>query len=196
MARKAQRGVYRPVVQRNLNPLLARNVKGRITPRLVVIHTTESNDYAGLKDVDAVANYLARSTPYGIHVIVDAEGLSGAYLDATGQVPPVKFSHAGSVNDRAFGIELVAYARFKLDTWWLRPKQLTKAARWLAYFHAKYGIPLKYSTAHGVCRHSDVSGPGGHWDPGPGFPFNFLLVLARAYNKFGWTSAGPLVAKR
>lgn len=192
---QATRGVYRPVVQRDLNPLLTPNVRGQITPRLVVIHTTESPDYAGLRDVDAVANYLARSTPYGIHVIVDGEGLSGAYLRG-GHVPPVKFSHAGSVNDRAFGIELVAFARFKLDTWWLRPKQLVKTARWLAYFHAKYGIPLQHSTTHGVCRHVDVSGPGGHWDPGPGFPFRFLLTLARTYNKFGWTSAGPLVAKR
>jgi N-acetyl-anhydromuramyl-L-alanine amidase AmpD len=195
------RGVYRPVVQMNLNPLFADEVKGRIQPRIVVLHTTESHDAPGLADVKGVAGFLDRhSQDLAIHLIVDEEGNSAAFLERAGKdgghLAPVKFFHAGGVNGYSIGIEQIGFAKTPLAGWWRRPKQLLKVARWLAYCHAHFGIPLVHSTTHGVCRHVDVSGPGGHWDPGPGYPFRFVLTLARACAKFGWTSGGVLAARR
>ena len=31
----------------------------------------------------------------------------------------------------------------------------------------------------GVCGHVDVSGPGGHWDPGPAFPWPDVISAAK-----------------
>lgn len=197
MPTKPLRGVYRPVVQRDLSALFAGESKGRLDPKLVVLHTTESHDRPGLADIDGVAAYLDRHPQdLAVHLIVDKDGNSGAVLTVNGNVAPVVFYHAGGVNGEAFGIEQIGTASTTRAGWWLRPKQLVKVARWLAYFKAAYGIPLEHSTTHGVCRHVDVSGKGGHWDPGPGYPFRFVLTLARTYYRFGWTSGGMLVEKR
>jgi N-acetyl-anhydromuramyl-L-alanine amidase AmpD len=199
MATRPPRGVYRPVVQRNLNPLFAGEIKGRIDPKIVVLHTTESHDHAGLKDIDGVAAFLDRHpSDLAVHLIVDKDGNSAAFLESTsgGHLAPVKFYHAGGANSTSIGIEQIGFAGTLRAGWWLRPKQLVKVARWLAYCHVWFDIPLVHSTEHGICRHVDVSGPGGHWDPGPGYPFGFVLKLARTYARFGWTSGGLLAARR
>jgi hypothetical protein len=172
-----------------------------------VLHSTESHDRKGLDDVLGVEAFLERQTPYEIHLIVDAEGNTAAALDARGHVAQNRFDHCPPVHDHAFGIEMIGFAKFDAVDWWAREPQLRKVARWLAYFHAHFGVQLIGDTSatsttaamrNGVVMHRQVSkrfGKTDHTDPGV-FPLNFVLDLSATYYKFGWRSGGLLVKAR
>lgn len=86
--------------------------------------------------------------------------------------------HVAAYNQQALGIEQIGFASY---THW--PKAQTEtAAKWVAYWANKYGIPIEHSTTHGVCRHSDLGASGGgHSDPGSGYPFDEVLKEAAAH---------------
>ena len=194
--------VKKPYVNYNTSFPLRNSERGSHTKRKIVMHETVSHDREGLSDIQGIASYLRR-VGYGIHLIIDQEGLSGYY-------PRDKaiFWHAAGDNLSTIGVELVSFIpglntttnnRFKL--WWGRERQLHKAARWLAYYSDKHDIPLRYSQgrAAGVCSHWDISQSydivGGHWDCRPKhrgghFPMRRLIRLARGYK------AGKLAYKK
>lgn len=184
----------KPYVNVPLYSYLKGSVKGNAKKERIVMHETVSHDREGLSDIRSVAAYLGK-IGYGIHLIVDQEG-------KTGQFPGDNaiFWHAKGDNTRTIGIELISYVpgitgitrwqRFNI--WRTRERQLHKAARWLAYYSDKHGIPLKYTKGYapGICSHWDVSQVrgivGGHWDCHPKhrdghFPLLRLIWLARGY---------------
>lgn len=168
----------------------------------IVMHETVSHDEAGMSDIIQIARYLG-SVNYGIHLIIDQEGLSGYSRNER-----ALYYHAKGDNENSIGIELVSYipglkvsrwARFRI--WLTRERQLHKAARWIAYYSGKHGIPIRFSEgrASGVTSHWNISRAygisGGHWDcwpkhQGGHFPMKRLIKLARGYK------SGSLAYKR
>lgn len=154
---------------------------GTQTPRVIVLHSTESHDYRGITDISGVLGYLSRTPDrLNCHLVVDKEGYTGI----GGALNELMYHCAGN-NTGSIGIEQIGFARFSLRTWRSRKAQLETVAKWLAYISDKYDIPLVHSTTHGVCMHKDVPA-GGHHDPGKGYPFKQVLTRAKALKKTGW----------
>ncbi len=166
---------------------------GHAKKNLIVLHQTISPDVKGIGDVSGVGHYLD-TVGYGIHIITDVEGKSGAvpvaYEDAI-------FYHASSgsldVNTRGIGIEQVSYKTGDPKYWWKRAKQLHKTARWCAYLCKTYGIPAVYdpSCKAGIVGHADVTKAGnvigGHTDcTYPNYPTKWVAAAAKTYMKVGW----------
>ena len=63
---------------------------------------------------------------------------------------------------------------------------LVNAADWIREECARFDLPMRRLTpaeaqggGRGVCMHVDLgSWGGGHWDCGPGFPFDDVLAVA------------------
>lgn len=153
------------------------NVHGTHKPVRVVLHSTESHDQAGINDVVGVLKFL-ENTPdkLGIHFVVDKEGNIGQ-----GATCLAIAYHCGGHNTGSIGIEMIGFARFSATQWYKRRKQLQKVAELLAWLHTRFGIELRYKK--GVFLHRNLSGPGGHWDPGYGFPTRRVLRWARQMAK-------------
>ena len=157
---------------------------GEHTPRRVVLHDTESHDARGIRDLTGIVNYWHNAGQgLGAHVIVDKDANSALCAN-----PDRICWHVAHRNTGALGIEIVGFARFSPSIWFVRPRQLQKVARWLAWFNKKYGIPLVLNPEHGVTTHriqSKVYG-GDHYDPGVWFPLKYVLREAQRYRKEGW----------
>lgn len=153
------------------------NTHGDMKPRVMVIHATESNDYAGTGDVVGVLKYLERTPDkLGIHFVIDKEGNIGR--GARIHQPENMVYHCKGANSFSIGIELVAWTRFSLSTWLQRRRQLRALAWLLAWASQELDIPLRRSTTWGVARHSNFP-DSGHSDPGVGFPMRRVLRAAR-----------------
>lgn len=140
-------------------------------PRRIVVHSTEGPNLRGVRDLVSLGQlFKPRSFSASCHVGVDDDGHSGRYVrdkDAAW--------HVSEYNTSSLGIEHVGFAAQRR---WSR-KERREAARWIAQWSHEYGIPLRHSTSHGVCRHKDLGGGGGgHVDPGPGYPLRRTLAWA------------------
>jgi N-acetyl-anhydromuramyl-L-alanine amidase AmpD len=107
--------------------------------------------------------------------------------------------HAPGANRSGIGIEHAGYAKQTRDDWndAYSKAELTLSARLLAKLAAQYKIPLvKLSAAdlsaqtsgnpaRGICGHKDLtdafSKGVGHWDPGPGFPWEEYVAQVRSF---------------
>lgn len=148
------------------------------------MHDTESHDAAGIRDLEGICNFWhSQGLGYGAHIIVDKDANSALCAN-----PNRVCWHVAHRNTDAVGIEIIGYARFTPNLWWLRDKQLHKVARWLAYLSKEYGIPLKADPERGITTHAEQSRifGGTHTDPGRGFPFKHVLRLAEGYRAEGW----------
>ena len=186
-----KRTVRRPRVDVTL---ATNDAHGSSPKRIIVLHQTISPDVKGIRDISGVGHYLD-SKGYGIHVITDVEGNSGA-------VPPASetaiFYHCISnnaiqANTFGIGIEQVSYKTGAPKYWWRRARQLHKTARWCAYLCKKHGIPPVYDPTckRGICGHNDVTHAarvkGGHTDCAwPDYPTKTVALLARNYMRTGW----------
>lgn len=159
------------------------NVHGRISPRVIVLHSTESHDRPGTNDITAVLRYLENHPQaLGIHYVIDKEAHVGR-----GALHHQMVYHAKGANSISIGIEQIGFAH---STEWKskdRIKQLDGVAKLLAYISKVEGIPLTRSTTHGVAAHRDFP-QGGHTDPGSEseYPMGYVIRLARQYRKEGW----------
>lgn len=155
---------------------LVRNRRPRygLKPRLVVLHSTEGHNYAGVKDLEAVYSLFNGYRRVSSHWCVDKDG------NAWRMVPDREVAyHAGIVNGWSIGIEQVGFAAQTKRQWVTQhSKGLYRVAGLLATAHEVHGIPLKHSRWRGVCQHVDVSGFGGHWDCGKGYPEEYVLLWA------------------
>lgn len=153
------------------------NTHGDHTPVRIVLHSTESHDQKGISDVVGVLKFLeATADELGIHFVVDLEGNIGQ-----GATCNKIAYHCGGHNTGSIGIEMIGFAKFSALQWYKRKKQLMRVAELLAWLHQRFDIPLTHKT--GVFLHRDLSGPGGHWDPGYGFPTRRVLRWARKMAK-------------
>lgn len=160
------------------------NQRPRITPKIIVLHSTESSPGSGL----GVSQYLARtSVDADVHVVVDSNGkLYRLVPDGR------KAWHVMGYNSIALGIEQVGRA---VQTSWPEA-QLHAVAKRLACWSHHYDIPLRdargiarfvfasYRGGRGVVQHNSLGATGGgHVDPGKNYPFRKVLRLARKYRK-------------
>lgn len=152
-------------------------------PRLIVVHSTESDNRPGSSDLAGVTGWLCNpASQASSHVIVDADGNS-ARLVADDR----KAWTQAWWNPWALSIEQIGRAAQKS---WTRD-ELREAARWIARWSRLHGIPPykgKVDAASGriiragVVRHSELGQRGGnHHDPGSGYPLEDTLALARYY---------------
>jgi N-acetyl-anhydromuramyl-L-alanine amidase AmpD len=141
----------------------------RITPRVIILHSTESNPGSGFN----IGSYLSHgSTQADVHVVIDTDG-TRYRLVPDGR----KAWHVGARNGDTLGIEQVG--RAKQESW--PHAQVRAAACQTATWCRKYDIPVQHSTIRGIAYHRDVSGPGGHWDPGYHYPLDKFLALVREF---------------
>ena len=163
--------------------------KNRSSVSLWVIHDEE---YPERPDsAEAVQSYFAQgSRKASAHACVDNNSIAGCvdWADVA--------YHAGhgATNNRSIGIEHSGYAH-QTRAEWLDPygvAMLDRSARLFA--QVGYGIykipPVKLSPADlkagksGILGHWDVSlayVPGGHYDPGPNFPWDYFIDLCKKY---------------
>jgi hypothetical protein len=145
----------------------------RGTPKIIVLHSTEGHNRPGISDLRGLASFMDGDGT-SVHAANDAEGNCARLCP-----DDFKAFHCASYNSAALGIEQIGFAA--QNSW--PDAQIDNTAKWVAYWAKKYNIPLKRSTSHGVCTHSDL-GPsgGGHTDPGSAYPFNDVLSRASAYS--------------
>ena len=151
--------------------------------RLIIIHTAE-----GSRTYQSLGSFFASSSSgVSSHTgIDDTPGVIGEYVK-----PDRAAWTAGNVNGYSVQTELCAFAKWDAAEWDRHPQMLANCAAWIAEEAARFGIPLVRSTTRGVCGHVDVSGPGGHWDPGPAFPYDRVIAMAA-----GGAPATPAPTKR
>lgn len=179
------RNLNKPDVRVKPNVVIVRtspNQSDRISPiRLIVLHSTESKPYAGSGDLESLGNWFANpSADVSSHVATDDDGNSGRYVPDSR-----KAWHCAAFNSPSLGIEQIGYA--SQSTW--PSKQLDETARWIALWSKAYGVPIQRGavsgssvTRSGVVTHKDLgSAGGGHWDPGPDYPFDYVLKRARYF---------------
>ena len=146
--------------------------------RLVIIHTAE-----GATTYKSLGSFFASgSAGVSSHVgIDDTPGRIGEYVKR-----PDKAWTAGDANPYSVNVELCGFAAWSPAEWERHPTMLDNCARWIAEECRHYGIPItKLSSGQamsgwGVCGHVDVSGAGGHWDPGPNFPWQKVISAAKS----------------
>jgi N-acetyl-anhydromuramyl-L-alanine amidase AmpD len=143
--------------------------------RLVIVHTAE-----GALTYQALGNFFGSgSAGVSSHTgIDDTPGRIGEYVKR-----PDKAWTAGDANPYSVNVELCGFASWSPADWERHPVMLDNCARWIAEECRHYGIPIVKVGAseathggRGVCGHVDVSGPGGHWDPGPDFPWSKVIA--------------------
>lgn len=169
--------------------LLTANDSGRrgFPARFIAVHTTEGGD-----TVRGIAEWqLKRSARSSYHVLIARDGSSVRSNDDE-FIPWA----AGPMGNRyCYHVALAGRAAFTREDWLARPDQLAALADYLAVTADLHGIALRRATAadlqagargdrgpSGVCGHvtiRDAWGEVDHWDPGPGFPYDHVMELAR-----------------
>jgi hypothetical protein len=153
--------------------------RGGTGVRLVVVHTAE-----GAQTGQDLGRYFQNpSAQVSSHVgIDDTPNTAWEYVKRGSSA----WTQA-SANPYSVAVELCAFAEWSPATWDNHPAMLANCAAWIAEECAHFGIPIVKLTAsqaqgggRGVCGHVDLGASGGgHWDPGPGFPFGRVLEMAK-----------------
>lgn len=165
--------------------LYVRNQSSRhgVKPTLIVIHDTEGGNVKGTADLVGVGRWFDNpAAQASAHVCNDAEGNDARYVP-----DERKAWHCAAYNSQSLGIEQIG--RASQSEW--PDAQIKNTAEWVAYWSAKYGIPIRRGavsngvvTRSGVLRHMDLGREGGgHSDPGVNYPFTRMLTLAKVIHK-------------
>jgi N-acetyl-anhydromuramyl-L-alanine amidase AmpD len=159
-----------------------RSSRGGVKVDTAVIHTTEGG-------YEAAVNWLTNSaSKASAHEVIAENG------DYTSLVPwdQAAWTSGGGpipvMNSRSVNFELAGFAS-QTNRFWrhLRRGQLHTVARLVAKASVRFDFPivkgevLRFSAPGEVVGHVHVSGPGGHHDPGKGFPWRTFLLLCRLY---------------
>jgi hypothetical protein len=156
--------------------------------RLVVVHTAE-----GARTYQSLGSFFQGRVSASSHVgIDDTAGTIGEYVRRSNSA----WTQA-AFNSQAVAVELCAFAKWDRAEWNRHPNMLRNCASWIAEECAAFGIPIvKLSSAQaqgsgrGVCGHVELGARGGgHWDPGPGFPWADVIAMAKGGS--GGTTAPP-----
>jgi hypothetical protein len=143
---------------------------------LVVVHTAE-----GALSYTSLGSFFANpSSGVSSHTgIDDTPNTVGEYV-----APGNKAWTQGNANPYSVATELCAFAAWTPADWDAHPTMLDNCAAWIAEECARFVIPATKLTAaqaqggaRGVCGHVDLGAAGGgHWDPGPSFPWDRVLA--------------------
>jgi hypothetical protein len=166
---------------------IVRNQSSRNGQRilLMVIHSTEGTNAPGVSDLVALGGWFDNAASHvSSHGAVDAAGNSARYVE-----DDRKAWTCAAFNGRSLNLEIIAKAAFSREWWLSHRRGLREAARWLALWNKRHGVPLRKGavsgrvvTRTGIVRHSELGAAGGgHRDPGPGFPLAYVLEKARYY---------------
>jgi N-acetyl-anhydromuramyl-L-alanine amidase AmpD len=178
--------VRRPFERIKLN-VCNQSSRHGLTPRLIVLHDTESHTIPGDGDIKAIGAWFDNpAAQASSHVCVDDEGRSACYV-----ADEAKAWHVVNYNSASLGIEQIGYAT---QRFWPEA-QLKKVAKYIAYWSKKYDIQIERRgevangtvVVPGVVTHADLGAlGGGHHDPGDFYPVERVLHMARYYRRRGW----------
>jgi hypothetical protein len=145
----------------------------------IVIHTAE-----GARDVDDLQAFFERSTNSSSHAGADDEKLEEGWVPYELAAWTLRSGNRFSDN-----LELCGFADWTRAEWLQHMGMLTHAGRWIRSRCLARGIPIvKIGPSDvdfdrpGVIGHHDYTlgtGDGTHWDPGPGFPWDVVMAIAR-----------------
>lgn len=156
--------------------------------RLVVVHTAEGA--AGFRNLGSF--FASSSAGVSSHTGIDDErGTIGEYVKREN-----KSWTQANYNPQCVSTELCAKpissshpcgANWTADEWNRHDGMLANVADWIREECSHYGLPIEKLSANsaqgggrGVCGHVDLgAGGGGHWDPGPNFPWSRVMDMAR-----------------
>lgn len=154
---------------------------------LIVIHTVEAHER--IDTAENVARWFAsdQSPKASAHYVIDSDSVVCCVRE--------EFAawHANEVNGRSIGLEHAGFARQSHADWAdeYSVAMLEKSAELAAHICARWDIPIvrlmpsEVKNGRGFCGHVDVNAAygrvGGHWDPGPHFPYPWYLERVAAY---------------
>lgn len=163
-----------------------RSSRGGVRPGLIVLHTTEGSNHPGITDLEGLGSLFdTRSAEASSHVANDGEGNDARFVPDS-----EKAWTESAANSFGLSIEQIGFASTSRAEWFKKyPRQLANTARWIAYWSEKYDIPIRRGAApagillrKGVASHKQLGIlGGGHSDPGPGYPFRYVLALAKYF---------------
>ena len=145
----------------------------------IAIHTAE-----GARRVDDLQAFFDRSTNASSHAGADDEKLEEGWVPYDLASWTLRSGNRFSDN-----LELCGFASWSRAEWLKHMGMLTHAGRWIRSRCLARGIPIVKLTPtdvdfnrSGVIGHHDYTlgtGDGTHWDPGPGFPWDVVMAIAR-----------------
>lgn len=146
----------------------------------IVIHSTEGDTAAG-----AATWFANRESEGSAHLVVDDRECYRTLGDTL-----IPWGAKGT-NRNGFHIEHAGHADWNRQKW-LGHEQTLRRGAFKAAFHAvKFGVPLKLLSANdlrhgrsGFVTHATASkafNPGGHTDPGSGFPLDHYMQLVKRF---------------
>lgn len=91
------------------------------------------------------------------------------------------------LNQESDTLEMLGFAKWGRKEWLAQTKLLDTVARWIAWRAAVRGIPVRFVVSpargtSGVTGHvqvNDVWHMSSHWDPGPQFPWDYVIDKAQ-----------------
>ena len=153
--------------------------RGGAGVRLIIVHTAE-----GARTIESLGNFFASSSAQvSSHTGADDKpNTVGEYVRRDN-----KAWTAAAFNPVAVQIELCGFASWTASDWDAHPNMLANCAAWIAEEAAVYNIPIvrlnssqAQGSGRGVCGHNELgSAGGGHWDPGPNFPWDRVIQMAQ-----------------
>ena len=156
------------------------------TPVLIVLHTTEGHNRPGVGDLVSLGNFFADpKREASSHVANDAEGHDARFVPDSDKA----WTCAG-FNRVSLNIEQIGFAATDRRDWFKDAShQLANTAKWIAYWHDEFGIPIRRGavagesvTRSGVVTHKQLGVVGGgHVDPGTEYPVDYVIDLATVF---------------
>lgn len=175
---------------------------GGNVPRIVVIHDME---YPEKPDsAEWCANFFAaESAPLAsAHYAVDGDSVVQMVKEDDGAWHTPGLLVGREINRTSIGVEHAGFARQTPEEWQdpYSAAMLELSAQLVADICARHNIPPRRLTVEelqagvgGICGHADcttATGTGSHWDPGPGFPWDWYMERVLAH--YGTTRLPPV----
>lgn len=161
--------------------------RGGVNPRLITVHTTEGSNHPGITDLRGLGDLFdSPSSEASSTVANDGDGNDARFVRDEDKA----WTQAAD-NSFCLSIEQIGFASTTREDWFHKyPHQLANTARWIAYWSEKWNIPIRRGAApagtllrSGVASHKQLGIlGGGHSDPGPGYPFRYVLLMARYFH--------------
>jgi hypothetical protein len=150
----------------------------------VTVHTAE-----GIRKATDLVVFFNRSTNSSCHAVADDKSLIDNLVPYDRAAWTLRDGNSKSDN-----LELCGFAKWTRGEWLNEHKgMLTNAAIWIHRRCKARGIPIRRIGAGGVragragvIGHVDYTtgtGDGTHWDPGPGFPWDWVIEKAKSFDK-------------